>query len=107
MGRSTFFAKLRNYRYNKREQRDPYRYILIELDFTSQGPTRGPGKKYFKGKKQQGGKKILTCYSYGKPGYFARDYRSKNIVQRPQLNVLEKVRSKDATEEAPAEDPPI
>ena len=29
------------------------------------------------------------------------------MVQRPQLNVLEKVRSKDATEEAPAEDLPI
>ena len=28
------------------------------------------------------------------------------MVQRPQLNVLEKVQSKDATEEAPAEDPP-
>ena len=28
------------------------------------------------------------------------------MVQRPQLNVLEKVRSKDATEEAPVEDPP-
>ena len=52
IGRSTFFTKLRNYRYDKREQRDPYRYILIELDFTSQRPTRGPGKKYFKGKKQ-------------------------------------------------------
>ena len=35
IGRSTFFAKLRNYRYDKREQRDPYRYILIELDFTN------------------------------------------------------------------------
>ena len=91
IGRSTFFTKSRNYRHDKREQRDPYRYIPIELDFTSQGPTRGPGKKYFKGKKQQGGKKILTCYSYSKPGYFARDYRSKNIVQQPQLNVLEKV----------------
>ena len=29
------------------------------------------------------------------------------MVQRPQLNVLEKVQSKDATEEAPTEDPPI
>ena len=33
MGRSTFFAKLRNYRHDKREQRDPYRYIPMELDF--------------------------------------------------------------------------
>ena len=35
MGRSTFFAKSRNYQHDKREQRDPYRYTLIELDFTS------------------------------------------------------------------------
>ena len=35
IGRSTFFAKLRNYRHDKREQRDPYRYIPMELDFTS------------------------------------------------------------------------
>ena len=107
IGRSTFFAKSRNYRYNKREQRDPYRHIPIELDFINQGPTRGPRKKHFKGKKQQGGKKILTYYSYGKPGYFARDYRSKNMVQRPQLNILERVQSQDAIEKAPTEDLPI
>ena len=29
------------------------------------------------------------------------------MVQRPQLNVLERVQSKDAIEEAPAEDLPI
>ena len=66
-----------------------------------------PERSTLREKKQQGGKKTLTYYGCGKPGHFARDYRSKNIVQRPQLNVLEKVQSKDATEEAPVEDPPI
>ena len=86
IGRSTFFSKSKNYRLSQRE-RDPYRYILIELDFTE----RKLKGKYFKGKKQYRGKKVITCYSYGKPGYMARDCRSKNMVYRPQLNILEKV----------------
>ena len=56
--------------------------MLIELDYTEKkgkDAFRGPAR----GKKQYEGKKILKYYSYSKPGYFARDYKSKNIVYRP------------------------
>ncbi len=33
----------------------------------------------------------MNYYSYSKPGYIAKDYRLKNIVKRPQLNILERV----------------
>jgi len=33
----------------------------------------------------------MNCYSCSKPGYIAKDYRLKNIVKRPQLNILERV----------------
>jgi len=33
----------------------------------------------------------MNYYGCGKPGHIARDYRSKNIVKRPQLNILERV----------------
>ena len=36
-------------------------------------------------------KKILKYYSYGKPGYFAKDYRLKNMVLRPQFNIIRRV----------------
>ncbi len=59
----------------------------MELDFTQK---QDKGK--FRGKKQlKRGKKTVTYYSYNKPGYFARDYRLKNIVPRPQLNILRRV----------------
>ena len=85
-GRSTFFSSSKNYRPNHKE-RDPYGHTPMELDFTSKKPKRG----HYKGKKQQGGKKAFNCYSCGKPGHIAKDCRTKNMVYRPQLNVLEKV----------------
>ena len=33
----------------------------------------------------------MKCYNYSKPGHIAKDYRSKNIVKRLQLNVLERI----------------
>ena len=45
---------------------------------------------YRKSKKGQN-KKILKYYSCGKPGHFAKDYRSKNIVLRPQFNIIRRV----------------
>jgi len=68
----------------KRFSRDPYGPMLMELDFTEK-------KKPFRGKKQQGGKKAINCYGCGKPGHIARDCRLKNMVKRPQLNILERV----------------
>ena len=78
MGYSSFFAKLKSYRPSYKEY-NPYRLRLIELDFTEKKGKR-PYKGLPRGKKQQGGKKILIYYSYSKPGYFTRDYKSKNIV---------------------------
>ena len=43
-----------------------------------------------KPKKRQN-KKTLKCYSCGKPGHFAKDYRSKNMVLRPQFNIMRRV----------------
>ena len=36
-------------------------------------------------------KKTLKYYSYSKPGYFAKDYKLKNIVLRPQFNIIKRV----------------
>ncbi len=33
----------------------------------------------------------MKYYGYSKPGHIAKDYRSKNIVKRPQLNILERI----------------
>ena len=45
---------------------------------------------YRKPKKGQN-KKTLKCYSCGKPGHFTKDYRLKNMVSRPQFNIIRRV----------------
>ena len=43
-------------------------------------------------------KKVLKYYSCGKLGHFARDYRSKNIVSRSQINIMQAIIIKDKAE---------
>ncbi len=33
----------------------------------------------------------MNYYSYSKLGHIVKDYKLKNIVKRPQLNILERV----------------
>ena len=69
--------------YHKTPRSDPYGLKPIEINVFKK-----KGKKPFQGKKRQGGKKAFNCYSCGKPGHIAKDCRLKNIVYRPQLNML-------------------
>ena len=49
-------------------------------------------RKTMHGKLKKGqNKKTLKCYSCDKPGHFAKDYRSKNMVLRPQFNMIRRV----------------
>ena len=63
---------------------DPYGPMPMEIDVIKKRTM------YRKPKKGQN-KKALKCYSCGKPGHFAKDYRSKNIVSRPQFNMMRRV----------------
>ena len=63
---------------------DPYRPMPIEINIIK--------KRTMQRKPNKGAnKKALKCYGYNKPGHFARDCRSKNVVLRPQINIIKRV----------------
>ena len=67
----------RNFDSNHRKKIfDPYSPMPIKIDTMKRKTVH---KKLKKGQN----KKTLKYYSYSKPGHFAKDYRSKNIVSRP------------------------
>ena len=75
----------RNFDLNHRKKIfDLYSPMPIEIDIIKRKTV------YRKPKKGQN-KKTLKCYSYDKPGHFAKDYRLKNIVSRSQFNIIRRV----------------
>jgi hypothetical protein len=71
--------------FGKKQPRTSQYSDPMELD------TLEKGRKGKQGRKQEGAKKKnFSCYACGKPGHMARDCRSKGMVPRPQLNVLER-----------------
>ena len=71
-GRTTWGSGPRGGRDSYGQRGDPMELDVLEL--------QGKGTDRFGPRK---------CYTCGKPGHIARNYRSKNKVQRSQLNVME------------------
>ena len=75
----------RNFDSNHRKKIfDPYGLMPMEIDIIKR-------KTIYRKPKKGQNKKTLKYYSCGKPGYFAKDCRSKNMVSRPQFNMMRRV----------------
>ncbi len=66
----------------KKYNNSNYRELAsMELDFAQR-------RKEKNSRGKQDNKSQKTCYSYGKLGHFARDYRSRNLINRQQINAM-------------------
>ncbi|KAL2036754.1 hypothetical protein N7G274_010478 [Stereocaulon virgatum] len=72
----------------------------MELDVIKASSPRGKGKQH------QRKSKALTCYACGKSGHMARNCRMKNMVSRPQLNMMTGKQGESSQQRNPGCDDP-